>query len=337
MMKRNMILFLTVWLAIFAPSCALGQVFLMDDAREYTFGGSGTDQLEYLAVGADGRMVMTGSSYSSDGALTGAPERDSGDRCGWATCIDAQGSTLWTFVTNVCDLEELRFPVLHEDGSVTMVLEARHEDYIDDCMLIRLDRSGQVLHSAVMTSERLTQNVVYRALDTGYEVFVNHAAKPVYHLFDWDGQLLSTRDAMSEPTPSTEVFALKAGGAVGLSNQNLGKKYEPNWEGRVQLWDAEDRMISDVRIPGALLTDVVETRGGFVVVGRKGNESGWRLFAFNDAGEWTDSCDIGTSSIGAFCAAELPDGSIVCVWNEQKDPEDVHSDDDAHVMIIPLG
>ena len=60
-------------------------------AQAYTYGGSGSDALDELAVSGDGRIVMTGYTNSSDGTLA---SRTKTGRSGWVLCVDAQGNAV---------------------------------------------------------------------------------------------------------------------------------------------------------------------------------------------------------------------------------------------------
>ena len=115
-------------------------------AQAYTYGGSGSDALDELAVSGDGRIVMTGYTNSSDGTLA---SRTKTGRSGWVLCVDAQGNVLWSFCSRRGTHDIMSSPVCHEDGSVTVILEAE-DDTGTKKELIRLSRDGEVMHRSIM-------------------------------------------------------------------------------------------------------------------------------------------------------------------------------------------
>jgi len=109
------------------------------ETRSYTYGGSGCDILYEAVVSADGRIVLTGTTDSSDGTLS---TRTKTGRSGWALCIDAQGNVLWNYCTRIGSNDTLRYPVFHADGSVTMLLDTSHSG-LYEVVWIKLDVQGR--------------------------------------------------------------------------------------------------------------------------------------------------------------------------------------------------
>lgn len=109
------------------------------ETRSYTYGGSGHDILYDAAISADGRIVLTGTTDSSDGTLS---SRTKTGRSGWALCIDAQGNVLWNYCTRLGSYDTLRYPVCLADGSVTMLLDTSHSG-LYEVVWIKLDAQGR--------------------------------------------------------------------------------------------------------------------------------------------------------------------------------------------------
>ena len=116
--------------------------------RSYTYGGSGHDILYEAAVSADGRVVLTGTTDSSDGTLS---SRTKTGQSGWALCIDTQGNVLWSFCTRRGSYDTLRHPVFLADGSVTMLLNTSHSG-LDEVEWLLLDRDGHLLDRKILDS-----------------------------------------------------------------------------------------------------------------------------------------------------------------------------------------
>ena len=175
------------------------------EPRAYIFGGSADDALGSITAGEDGRIVMAGYTNSSDGTLA---SRTKTGRSGWALCIDAQGNVLWSFCTRLGDHDLLTEPVFHEDGSVTLILEAEvlasGEQEIE---LIRLNRAGEVVfRKTLMKSGGDAAYIEYaHKTDEGYIVsWLDEKTTPLGSaLFDWDGERV--RD--TGPMPYGGVWA----------------------------------------------------------------------------------------------------------------------------------
>lgn len=171
------------------------------EVRTYTYGGSGYDILDGIAVSADGRIALTGHTESSDVALAdGAQSRQSG----WVLCVDAQGNELWSCLTGYGLREELSAPVFHEDGSLTAVLKTSTET-MDELELIRFDRAGEiVLRQTIPTfGEELISNWLEKPMNEGYlcwEIYkVSDETFRDYYLIAWDGKRLKTWNEQEAP------------------------------------------------------------------------------------------------------------------------------------------
>ena len=105
------------------------------------FGGSGTDEIGDLAVTPDGRVVMAGMTSSSDGTLS---DRTRSGQSGWVALVDLQGNTCWNFCSRYGSNDRMKAPVVHADGTITVLLETKGGVY-DQVELIRLDAAGNVL------------------------------------------------------------------------------------------------------------------------------------------------------------------------------------------------
>ena len=89
----------------------------------------------------DGGMLLAGMTMSSDGTLS---DRTKAGRTGWLACVDAQGNTLWNFCSRQGSRDYMRAPVVHEDGTITVLLvgNGSEKNLIE---LIRLSAKGEVI------------------------------------------------------------------------------------------------------------------------------------------------------------------------------------------------
>ena len=135
-MKKGLLSFiLLLFILIFCAhiNCVLA------DVSSFRYGGSGHDILYHAAVSADGRIVLTGTTDSSDGTLS---TRTKTGRSGWALCIDTQGNVLWNYCTRLGSYDTLRYPVFLADGSVTLLLDTSHSS-LYEVVWIKLDTQGR--------------------------------------------------------------------------------------------------------------------------------------------------------------------------------------------------
>lgn len=177
------------------------------------FGGSGTDEIQDLAVTPDGRVVMAGMTSSSDGTLS---DRTREGQSGWGALVDLQGNTCWNFCSRYGSNDRMKAPVVHADGTITVLLETKGGVY-DQVELIRLDAAGNVLSRKPLA--QLTQEGSAYAPEEpgvfcgGYVIATIDSTKkidfepvyryskgvvyqPVYHFFDFDGNLLFETQAI---------------------------------------------------------------------------------------------------------------------------------------------
>ena len=192
-MKKHVFTVILILLCLFS-------VLVLAEPRAYTYGGSGDDNATDLAVSADGRIVLAGYTNSADGTLA---TRTKTGRSGWALCVDAQGNVLWSFCTRLGNHDTLRLPVFHEDGSVTLMLEAEWlEAGKQELELIRLDARGELLSRRTLLLADNDESYVFvsRATDEGYILnrISRDLQKTEYTLFDWDGERLRELDAKRE-------------------------------------------------------------------------------------------------------------------------------------------
>ena len=161
------------------------------EVRTYTYGGSGSDELLDIAASADGRIVMTGYTNSTDGTLA---SRTKSGHSGWALCVDAQGNVLWSFCSRLGTADTMAAPVFHEDGSVTVVLCADRGAQ-DAYELIRLDQNGEVVSRKTMLEGDTVQSMrIPRATGGGYVLRQeDENLEPIsFTLFDFDGEIIRT-------------------------------------------------------------------------------------------------------------------------------------------------
>lgn len=175
----------TLFVLCMQAAAAFGQM------HTYVYGGSEDDALLGLAVGEDGRVLMTGYTNSADGTLA---DRTKVGRSGWALCVDLEGNMLWSFVSRLGVHDSMAQPVFHEDGSVTVVLEAEPDDGME-LEAIRLSREGEVVSRKTMrkrNGEEAYVMLVSTHEREGYAVCAaNEKAETLrYALCDYDGNLL---------------------------------------------------------------------------------------------------------------------------------------------------
>ena len=177
------------------------------------FGGSGADEISCMAVTPQGHIVMTGYTTSSDGTLS---DRTKSGWSGWTAMVDTQGNTLWNFCSRYASQDRMRAPVVHADGTITVLLEYRGNEY-HQTELIRLDMQGSViLRKPLLRLEKgegelapempgvFAGGYVIASYDEkkkiNYEPISSYSRKghyqPAYHWFDFDGNLLGTTQTL---------------------------------------------------------------------------------------------------------------------------------------------
>ena len=227
---------------LWAASIALSAPALAQ-TRAYIYGGSADDALGSITASEDGRIVMAGYTNSTDGTLA---SRTKTGRSGWALCVDAQGEVLWSFCTRLGDHDVLTAPLFHEDGSVTLILEAEvlasGEQEIE---LIRLDRAGEVVFRKTLM--RTGGDMAYidyaYSTDEGYIVSWSdkQARSLASALFDWD----ANRVREMGPMPDSRVFA-RSEGHVLRESGNMKVLFAVDARGDETTLDAEELPVNTI-------------------------------------------------------------------------------------------
>lgn len=177
------------------------------------FGGSGVDEISCMAAAPRGHIVMTGYTTSSDGSLS---DRTKSGWSGWTAMVDVQGNTLWNFCSRHASHDRMRAPVVHADGTITVLLESRGNEY-DQTELIRLDMQGSVIsRKPLLRLEKgegslapempgvFVGGYVIASCDEKNEIDYEPVSgssrgaiyQPAYHWFDFDGNLLGTTQTL---------------------------------------------------------------------------------------------------------------------------------------------
>lgn len=182
------------------------------NAEIWCFGGSGPDEINGLSVTPQGYIVMTGYTASADGTLL---HRTKSGWSGWTALVDTEGNTLWNFCSRHASRDRMRVPVVHEDGTITVLLESRGSEY-DQAELIRLDMQGNVLSRRPLLRLEKGQGALApempHVFEGGYVVASYDAQKrinyepvsgsrmpiyqPLYHFFDFEGNLLHSMQVL---------------------------------------------------------------------------------------------------------------------------------------------
>lgn len=177
------------------------------------FGGSQPDEVSCLALTPQGHIVMAGYASSADGTLS---DRTKSGWSGWAALADTKGNTLWNFCSRHASRDRMRAPVVHEDGTITVLLESRGNEY-DQTELIRLSMQGEVLSRKALVHIEKEQGMLAPempgAFAGGYVIATcNESRKidyqpidgnsraaiyqPKYHWFDFEGNRLGTTQTL---------------------------------------------------------------------------------------------------------------------------------------------
>lgn len=179
--------------------------FSLAQTKTYVYGGSGFDSLGGIAAGADGRIVMTGFTESSDGTLV---TRTKTGQCGWVLCIDSNGEVLWNFCRHAAKYERMEAPVIHSDGTVTVMFWTEQSG-IGRLELIRLSPEGEMLSVTPLAEapDNMTHVIVCGSED-GYTVLeMNKRTQNIrYMRFDWNGQFLCELDDYEGTVPFSVVL-----------------------------------------------------------------------------------------------------------------------------------
>lgn len=197
-----------------APSVPASQMAAKGEGKTLVhlqFGGSEPDEASDMALTPQGQIVLAGHTSSTDGTLS---DRTKSGWSGWLTLVDTKGNTLWNFCSRHASMDRMRAPVAHDDGTITVMLESRGNEY-HQMELIRLNMQGEVLSRKPLV--RLEKGDGELAPETpaafaGGYVFATYNEKkkidyqpvpgsreeiyqPKYHFFDFEGNLLGTTQA----------------------------------------------------------------------------------------------------------------------------------------------
>lgn len=169
------------------------------EKRSYTYGGSGHDILYEAAVSADGRVVLTGTTDSSDGTLS---TRTKTGRSGWALCIDTHGNVLWNFCTRRGSYDTLRHPVFLEDGSVAVLLNTSHSG-LYEVEWILLDKDGRQLDRKILDSRSVPWIVRSGGVAddlSSYTLYAHNkkTTEQISLLYTFDGEWIRETDYVEE-------------------------------------------------------------------------------------------------------------------------------------------
>ena len=160
----------------------------------HTYGGSRRDWINGMAVAPDGRIAVTGYTESSDGTLS---DRTKTWRAGWVMMLDRDMNVLWNFCSRSGDADHIRFPVFHEDGTMSAV----HYTEGKQVKIIRLNAGGEQIASKTVLTECAEDENIYAVgvLDMGYlmEHLREYGSRATHQLYDWDGNLLSAYEGMT--------------------------------------------------------------------------------------------------------------------------------------------
>lgn len=144
---------------------------------------------------------MAGQTSSSDGTLS---DRSKTGLTGWAALVDLQGNTIWNFCSRYGSDDRMRLPVVHEDGTITVLLQSNGNAH-SQVELIRLDMEGNVIsrktlvqiskESAIIAPEWpgvFCGGYIIPTIDslTQAEYPSDVLYQPVYRGFDFEGNLL---------------------------------------------------------------------------------------------------------------------------------------------------
>ncbi len=118
--------------------------------KTWYIGGSRADVIESITAD-ETHVVMAGYTFSSDGTLS---DRTKTGRSGWITCLGQNGETLWNFCSRNSSNDEMHCPVIHSDGTITVLLySGGHEK--QQIELLRLNLEGK-LQERILLLEQST-------------------------------------------------------------------------------------------------------------------------------------------------------------------------------------
>lgn len=174
-----------------------------------TLGGSNNDFAESITTTPDGGFVIGGSSYSTNGNVTG----NHGDQDFWIVKTDSMGTIQWQKSIGGSGFEQCFSILLLEDGSylATGVSASSNGDVsgnhgMNDCMVARLDVTGALIWTGLYggsvneSAFHCVQNTTGNLAITGYtnssdgDVSINRGSSDVWLLeLDINGVLLFSK------------------------------------------------------------------------------------------------------------------------------------------------
>lgn len=116
-------------------------------------GGSLTDLLNSVTTTSDGGYIVTGSTYSNDGDVSG----NHGDRDGWVIKLNSTGNIVWKKLYGGTALDDLGSIIATSDGNYIIVgatqsnngdVSGNHGFY--DGWIIKIDGNGNIIWKKVM-------------------------------------------------------------------------------------------------------------------------------------------------------------------------------------------
>ena len=266
----------------------------------YTYGGSRRDWVNSMAVAPDGRIAITGYTESSDGTLS---DRTKTWRAGWVMMLDESMNVQWNFCSRSGDADHIRFPVFHEDGTMSAV----HYTEGKQIKIIRLNAGGERIASKTVLTEYAQDENIYAVgvLDMGYlmERLRKNGSRATHQLYDWNGNLLAAYegmtitdtvggshllrrvkegielcalDARGNLTPLSLVAQAERDGVMRLYEDIItledggaaacGRIWEKpitGTEGLLSRWDAQGNLVFEMIVPMGELKAMARTDRGF--------------------------------------------------------------------------
>ena len=192
-----------------------------------TYGGTGDDVILDMAAGADERVVLTGYTTSSDGTLS---DRTKTGHSGWVMCLDAQGNVLWNFCSRHDVLDRMRHPVIHEDGTVSVILysvnsasEQIREEWI------HLSADGKVLEREYIPG---SGGVFFLVGEHGYIQAQTGETRRDFYLIEWGGTERTLLDIECEESFQLEEVSGRYFLADSWDSGHMLFAFDENMRGR---------------------------------------------------------------------------------------------------------
>lgn len=179
----------------------------------YTLGGSEADVIHDVTAMPDGGMLLSGFTMSHDGTLD---DRTKTGWTGWLCRVDAQGQVLWNFCSRQGSNDRMRAPVVHEDGSITVLLSVSGNER-NQVELIRLNPQGEVISRKTILDMPNAQGNGFMeepGVFAGGYVLAGADNEPflriTYRWFDFEGKLIKQVDRQWD----SAVMAVSSGHIV---------------------------------------------------------------------------------------------------------------------------